>query len=648
MFSANSSQVSGDKLFVEDVFSTYLYTGNGGAQTINNGIDLTGKGGLVWLKMRRPGSGWSFTQSHALFDTVRGDDKYLSSDLTNGQYTFPNNGITFNSSGFGIDAASYFGGSGDQSTSNFASWTFREAPKFFDVVTYTGNGVSGRAIPHNLGIAPGMMIIKRTDSTSDWAVYHRSLGPPATNWWLKLNLFDGQTSASAPWADTDPTATTFTVSANAAVNASGATYVAYLYAHDAASDGIIQCGSYTQTGSAVTVNLGWEPQWLMVKRTDGTGNWVIIDNMRALNMSTTNGAVVFPNTSGAETNDPYWHPTATGFVADPYWGSGASVVYIAIRRGPMRTPTLGTSVFQPVIYTGDGTTVRTVNTTITPDAAWFFHRNTVVGSVWDDRLRGNSRYLQPCNTNAEASLNLTAWGFDIQNAVYLNSNATYTNANGELNGLWALRRAPGFFDTVCYTGNGVNGRTINHNLGVTPELMIMKNRSSAGYNWFTWDKSADLSQANALLALSNAAGRPAFSSGNLNSTVPTSTVFTIGGDSNASGGNYVTYLFASCPGVSNVGSYTGNGSSQTINCGFAAGARFVMIKRTNAAGDWYVWDTARGIVAGNDPHLSLNTTAAEVTSNDTIDTDSSGFVVNQDAATNVNVNAATYIYLAIA
>jgi hypothetical protein len=79
-----------------------------------------------------------------------------------------------------------------------------------------------------------------------------------------------------------------------------------------------------------------------------------------------------------------------------------------------------------------------------------------------------------------------------------------------------------------------------------------------------------------------------------------------------------------------------------------AGARFVMIKRTDSTGDWYVWDTARGIVAGNDPHLSLNTTAAEVASNDTIDPDSSGFVVNQVAATNVNVSSATYIYLAIA
>jgi len=73
-----------------------------------------------------------------------------------------------------------------------------------------------------------------------------------------------------------------------------------------------------------------------------------------------------------------------------------------------------------------------------------------------------------------------------------------------------------------------------------------------------------------------------------------------------------------------------------------------MIKRTDSTGDWYVWDSARGIVAGNDPHLSLNDTAAEVTTDDSVDTDNSGFIVNQLSATNVNVTSATYIFLAIA
>lgn len=116
---------------------------------------------------------------------------------------------------------------------------------------------------------------------------------------------------------------------------------------------------------------------------------------------------------------------------------------------------------------------------------------------------------------------------------------------------------------------------------------------------------------------------------------------------NQSGQTYIAYLFASKAGVSKVGSYTGNGTSQTIDCGFTTGARFILIKRTDSTGDWYVWDTARGIVAANDPHLSLNTTAAEVTTNDSVDPASVGFIVNQVAATNINVSSASYIFMAI-
>ena len=136
----------------------------------------------------------------------------------------------------------------------------------------------------------------------------------------------------------------------------------------------------------------------------------------------------------------------------------------------------------------------------------------------------------------------------------------------------------------------------------------------------------------------------------MNSTAPTADVVTLSSspDVNVSGGTYIAYLFSTLAGISRVGSYTGNGSSQTIDCGFTTGARFILIKRTDSTGDWYVWDSARGIVAGNDPHLSLNTTAAEVTTDDSVDAESSGFIVNQDAGTNVNVNTASYIFLAIA
>jgi hypothetical protein len=133
-------------------------------------------------------------------------------------------------------------------------------------------------------------------------------------------------------------------------------------------------------------------------------------------------------------------------------------------------------------------------------------------------------------------------------------------------------------------------------------------------------------------------------------TPPTSTGFTVGNyqDTNASTLTYVAYLFATCAGVSKVGSYTGTGTTLQVNCGFTGGARFVLIKRTDSTGDWYVWDTVRGIISGNDPYLLMNSTAAEVTNTDYIDSYSPGFELSSTAPAAINANGGTYIFLAIA
>ena len=160
--------------------------------------------------------------------------------------------------------------------------------------------------------------------------------------------------------------------------------------------------------------------------------------------------------------------------------------------------------------------------------------------------------------------------------------------------------------------------------------------------------NASIGAANALY-LNVASGQFSFASA-WNSTAPTTSVFSLGTlfTVNNSGSTYVAYLFATCAGVSKVGSYTGTGTTLQVNCGFTGGARFVLIKRTDSTGDWYVWDSARGIVAGNDPYLLLNSTAAEVTTTDWVDTYSAGFELSNAAGNNVNINAATFIFLAIA
>lgn len=206
-----------------------------------------------------------------------------------------------------------------------------------------------------------------------------------------------------------------------------------------------------------------------------------------------------------------------------------------------------------------------------------------------------------------------------------------------------FKRAPGVFDVVCYTGNG-GTNTQSHNLGAIPELMILKGRSTPS-DWGVYVGSISQMYYKLTLQTTDAAAV----NNSLFSAAPTASSFTLNTTNlNNNAGTYVAYLFATKAGISKVFSYTGNGSSQTINCGFTTGARFVLIKRTDIAGDWYVWDTVRGIIAGNDPHLSLNTTAAEVTTDDSVDSDTTGFIVNQLAATNINVTSATYIGLAFA
>ncbi|MDB4277826.1 hypothetical protein N9895_02180 [Gammaproteobacteria bacterium] len=616
--------------FIEDVFSTYLYTGDdSSSRLIQNNIDLSTKGGLVWLKCR------SDVQNNALYDTARGATKRLISNLTNAQDTV--SGVSaFNTNGFTMGAdLNYLG-------QTMASWTFRKQPKFFDVVTYTGTG-SNTTISHNLGSVPGCIMVKRTDTTGAWQVYHSSL---ANTEYLVLNTTAAKATGTTRWNSTTPTSTVFSVGTDSTVNASGGTYVAYIYASNAGgfgltgTDNVISCGTFSaDAGGLATVNLGYEPQWVLVKRVDAAPlrSWVILDNMRGWNNSPTSQTMTLqPNTSDAEAygtigGDNLGTPTATGFnmsgIAEgPY-------IYIAIRRGPMKVPTSGTSVFN----TNTATSSLPAYSSSFPVDFQFQRATGGASSTYTSSRLTGLKGLFTNNTDAEYDWSYST--FDYQNGWY-----SYTGF-GSGNRSWMFRRAPSFFDEVCYTGTG-SATTFTHNLGVTPELMIVKRRDSIG-NWRVY--SANLPSASYFLQL-QATNAQASSTDVWNGTAPTSTVFSVGIDAtvNASSGTFVNYLFATCAGVSKVGSYTGTGALQTVACGFTTGARFVLIKRTDSTGGWYYYDSSRGITSGNDPYLLLNDSAAEVTGTNYVDTDTTGFKVTAAAPAALNASGGTYIFLAIA
>jgi hypothetical protein len=628
--------------YIEEVFSCFLYTGNGSTQTITNNIDLSTNGGMVWIKNRVTGG-----TSNIITDTVRGKDNGLVTNSTGAQNTVASGmgfGVTncFLTSGFTLRNSSDFTAVGE----NFVSWTFREQPKFFDVVTYTGTG-SNTTIAHSLGSVPGSIIVKRTDTTAAWAVYHRSL---ANTEYLVLNSTAAKATGATWWNSTTPTSTVFSVGTDASVNASGATYVAYLFAHDAGgfgltgTDNVISCGSFTTDGSGnATVNLGYEPQ-LFMRKNIASGQWTVFDNMRAMPATVNTASYLFWSNAAAESaneNGPL--PTAVG-VSLTGFAASETYIYIAIRRGPMKVPTLGTSVFGLSARTGTDANA-TVTGGQTDDAVLIKNRGSAVASLFSSRLTGTG-YLVTSSTAAEVAAGTTilqANPWDVMDGVKVGTTSTITNASANTYINYFFQRAPGFFDEVCYTGNNTAGRQINHNLSVPGELIIIKSRSSGGTSWRVW-----VSSINKIMMLELTIA--AFTSTSFIRSSD-STTFTVGGDGDVNGSSattYVAYLFATLAGISKVGTYTGTGTTLQINCGFTAGARFVLIKRTDSTGDWYVWDSARGIVAGNDPYLLLNSTAAEVTSTDYIDTASTGFEISSTAPAAINASAGTFIFLAIA
>jgi hypothetical protein len=558
-----------------------------------------------------------------------------------------------NTTGFDLGSAGDPNGSG----TTYASWTFRKQPKFFDVVTYTGTGAN-RTVAHSLGSVPGCIIVKRTDTTGDWQVYHRSL---ANTQYLVLNSTAAAATGATRWNSTTPTDTVFSLGTDATVNASGGTYVAYIYAHDAGgfgltgTDNVITCGSYTGTNPGPTLNFGWEPQWIMIKGASGSlfaQDWVIIDNMRGMSYgSGNNQGFLLANTFGAESNGWSNPPTATGITLDGTQSindPGKTYIYIAIRRGPMKVPTTGTSVFGLNARTGTGANVTVTGGAGVTDLAIIKNRGASTDWVWVPRMTAIG-YMSSNSDAAQVSAgttvlqdSFTPWS--VMDGLRVGTTSNLTNASGNTFINYLIGRAPGFMDVVCYTGTGSN-TTQNHNLGVVPELMLVKGRS-ATTAWQVYSSAL----ANTEYLVLNTTAAKATGATRWNSTTPTSSVFSIGTASevNTSAATYVAYLFASAPGVSKVGSYTGNGTTQAIACGFTGGARFVLIKRTDSTGDWYVYDTARGMTIMTDPYLLLNSTAAETATLGSVITSTGGFTVNSAILAAINTNAATYIFLAIA
>jgi len=640
-----AGNASGDPVYVEDVFATHLYNGTSGTSlAINNGIDLAGEGGLVWIKERSSGGG-----GHILFSTDSSGNHsglLVSSSSAAAGTGYQPTYFTQNNNGFTTTNTV-----GDSKTdgNEYASFSFREKAGFFSIVSWTGDGSGDQTISHNLASTPGFIAVKALNADSSWRVFHTSTGN--TKFGYLNSTSDISAMADLNW---NATSTTFVADSQISLNTNGRTYVAYLWASgtDSASqifgddgdESIVRCGSYTGDGGAGTteVNLGFEPQWILVKATSAADNWFIIDNMRgwATDNNANNDAYLMPNASNAESTGGFLDITSTGFKTTLYSNvnvSGRTYAYLAIRRGPMKEPSAGTDVLDIRTSTSSGSPEFLWNSLPFPPD-WAGYRAPVDNGY---AFQNSARLIQGkslATRNTDSASTSSNMYFDSQDAWFAWGSSGLT---GYFSFAW--RRYPKVFDMLVMTGTG-SAQVVNHNLTVVPELMISKTLAATGYtaggtlldNWFVWSSHVHATNSFGFL---NTDGTDAYSM--MNQT-PTATQLTLQSNVAYSGDKSVKFLFATLAGVSKVGTVVHSGTTN-VDCGFSSGARFVMIKRTDASSDWFVFDSVMGgIVAGNDQYFRMNVGAAPVTGTDYIDPLAAGFTLTS------SFTAGTYFFLAFA
>ena len=288
-----------------DYFNTKTYTGNGGTQA------LTGIGhqpDMVWVKSRGDGDG------HKLFDSIRGALKVIEPNDNSTESTYANSLTSFDSDGFTVGSTADMNDSGD----TFASWNWKagttgsgtstgsgtgkaysysvNTTSGFSIVKYVGNGSAGHTIPHHLGQAPTFTIVKALGLTESWQVISSGL---AADKFIQLNVDSAEVSQGSynRFNSTRPSSTVVTLGSDDHTNKNDNNFIMYNFCN---VDGFSKSGSYNGNGNAdgTFVYTGFKPAFVMVKKTDSTGYWVIQDNKRT-------------STSGTNPNDKWIYPNAT-------------------------------------------------------------------------------------------------------------------------------------------------------------------------------------------------------------------------------------------------------------------------------------------------------------------------------------------------
>ena len=318
--------------------------------------------------------------------------------------------------------------------------------------------------------------------------------------------------------------------------------------------------------------------------------------------------------------------------------------------------------FNTVLYTGNGSTQSITGVGFQPDMLWGKNRSTITNHELTDVVRGINQRLKPNDTDADQTNTTTFTSFDSDGFTVGNNGDVNNNGSNQVVWSWLADNTSGSantdgsisstvsvnttsgFSVGTFSGNATTGATVGHGLGVAPSMFIVKKTSGVG-DWYVYHSGIGATKFIKLNEESVATTNTLW-----NDTAPTSTVFSMDNNSavNGSGESYVFYAFANIQGYSKFGSYTGNGSTDGTFIYTGQKSAFVMIKRTDSAGSWYMYDNKINPENVMDTILFANTSAAESTnSNENLDFLSNGFKLRTTSAAR-NASGGSYIYMAFA
>jgi hypothetical protein len=332
--------------------------------------------------------------------------------------------------------------------------------------------------------------------------------------------------------------------------------------------------------------------------------------------------------------------------------------------------------FDVKTWSGNSST-QSIALNFAPDFIWNKSRSAASGHSWWDVIRGTGAQISSSETDAETtgynaitSFSNDAISLGVDNTgtyngrtnetgrtyvgwVWNAGNSTVTNTSGTISSQVRASTTAGF-SIVTYTGNGTNGASVGHGLGVAPSMIIIKNRTdSASAFWCVYHRSAYVSGADPNVLYLNSTAAQADDTNVWGSSPDfSSTIFKLGdyNGSNGSGKNLVAYCFAAVAGYSAFGSYTGNGSTDGtfVYTGFRP--RWVMIKASSTGGagyDWFIHDTARDTYNVCTLDLEANLSSSENQYGAEQDILSNGFKLRNTGG-GTNGSGVTYIYAAFA